>query len=34
MSVREEVHELVDAPPEGELAAARRSWDVLRPSLE
>lgn len=32
MSVRDEVHELVDALPEGELAAARRYLEVLRTS--
>ncbi|MDQ3692486.1 MAG: hypothetical protein M3464_02505 [Chloroflexota bacterium] len=32
MSVRDEVHELVDALPEGELAAARRYLESLRTS--
>ncbi len=31
MSVRDEVHELVDALPEGELPAARRYLESLRP---
>jgi hypothetical protein len=32
MSVRDEIHQLVDALPEGELDAARRYLEVLRTS--